>query len=197
MKKQINIVLIGLVLIISLILVIPFSPLRRDKHVYKDSYSGLVYENIKPYYDSTFQYSEYSNFDWLKSHYNYSVKKCKLRKPRTLLLDDDLSLDNENQGNYIRSAVGLRSSFATSGIITSKSEDKQNYSLIATSEAKPNVNRAFIKNGETSLQGNLNQNKANNLPLDGIEILYIFSLLFLFIKLWKNNLKFIQYIIKS
>lgn len=192
MKKQINFVLIVVLLIISLILVIPFSPLRRDKYIYKDSYSGLIYKNIKPYYDSTFQYSEYSNFDWLESHYNYSLKKYKLRKPRTLLLDDDFSLDNENQDNYIRSAVGLRSSFATSGIITSKSEDKQNYSLVATSEAKSNVNRTFIKNGETSLQGNLNQNKANNLPLDGIEILYIFSLLFLFIKLWKNNLKFIQ-----
>ena len=75
MKKNINIVLLGLLLVISLILVIPLSSLRIKQFI---SYKNVELNGKINNYDSTKHIiKEYDNFDFLYSEYLFTQYKYK------------------------------------------------------------------------------------------------------------------------
>ena len=169
MKKNINIVLIGVLTISSIILALPFTPLR-------NSFQGITGDAVNKVFASI-------GVDWRgkivnarKLSYSYQSeaselslisietksKASKLRKGGSAGgPSEDYMVSFGDNGNDVRSAVGLTGSFATSGIISSTSEDQQSIvggAVSFSTKAGSASNTTLTQSGSTSLQSSNGDN---------------------------------------
>lgn len=184
MKRRINIVLIGILTVISLILAIPLSPLRQS---FGEITKNTIHEGMNKYYinwvgkpyntDRLFYFYDYEQLE--TESITIKTKKIKLKKFGASLLNDDYDISYGDNSHYIRSAIGLTGSFATVGNMSSISDDKQSLKVDNIPILAKTNDIHSVKTGTTSLQ----TTTTPSLPLeDGGYILLTFILIYTFIK---------------
>ncbi len=163
MKKNINIVLIGVLTIASIILALPFTPLRNSFQGITGDAMNKAFASIGVDWRGRIQNARKISYSYQSEASALSLISIETRTKITKLRKggssgsaaDDYMISYGNNGNDVRSAVGLTGSFATSGIVSSTSEDKQSITGDAvsfSSKVSGNSQTTLTQSGTTSLQ---------------------------------------------
>lgn len=164
MKKNINFVLIGVLTIASIILALPFTPLRNSFQGISGDAVNKAFASIGVDWNGKIQNARKVSYSYQNEAIGLSLitidtrtKMIKLKKSGSSGGgSDEYAVNIANNGSDVRSAVGLTGSFATSGIISSTSEDKQSITgggaISFSTKTGSDGKTTLTQNGTTSLQ---------------------------------------------
>ena len=164
MKKNINFVLIGVLTIVSLILALPFTPLRSSFQGISGDAVNKAFASIGVDWRGKIQNARKVSYSYQNEASGLSLITIDTRTKMVKLKkgsgsgggSDEYAVNIANNGSDVGSAVGLTGSFATSGIISSTSEDKQSITgggAISFSTKTGSGSNTTLTQGSTALQG--------------------------------------------
>ena len=168
MKKNINFVLIGVLTIASVILALPFTPLRNSFQGISGDAVNKAFASIGVDWNGKIQNARKASYSYQNEASGLSLisietntKKVNLKKGGSSGGggSDEYMVNAGDNGSDVRSAVGLTGSFATSGIIASTSEDQQSIvsggAISYSAKAGSASNTTLTQTGSTTLQGSV------------------------------------------